>query len=420
MVTRPDETWHRLREWTGGQHSERLAALILDAEGFTDIDPVHPTGGKDGGVDAFARRFGEPWAMASYFSADRKTVGAIKAKLLNDLAGAKAHDPTPQGIAFVTNQKITKAERRTLSEATGETELELYHLDRMATILDRPHMAEIREKYLAIPAGQPPLRVTAEAIGGACRFINSRALLDIIVEAKAADLRKHADELRSNPPDALTKLRVASALRMMGHQISDQPKEPLTDEEIDQQIAALRRKLERRWQECQEYLASTAFPALRFRIANHAQSFLTDVQVILTFHGAKGIGYRRPEDFRWEKLSDPDWKPASGPYGIAPVIEDLAQLRLTGYPVGWENNDASDLEVTIDLPKLPPHPQWRHDVGDVVLVPQNPGTNAITVTYTVTAHEYGTAFEGEPFTLAIEETDVMDALRVVINSSAEK
>ena len=44
------ETFYRLLEWDKGQAaSERLAALILEQEGFRDIDPSHPLGGKDGG-----------------------------------------------------------------------------------------------------------------------------------------------------------------------------------------------------------------------------------------------------------------------------------------------------------------------------------------------------------------------------------
>ncbi len=37
------ETFYRLLEWDKGQAaSERLAALILEQEGFRDIDPSHP------------------------------------------------------------------------------------------------------------------------------------------------------------------------------------------------------------------------------------------------------------------------------------------------------------------------------------------------------------------------------------------
>ena len=43
------ETWHRLLEWDlGSVASERLAGIILAHEGFRDIDPSHPMGGKDG------------------------------------------------------------------------------------------------------------------------------------------------------------------------------------------------------------------------------------------------------------------------------------------------------------------------------------------------------------------------------------
>ena len=50
-MRRPDgrETWYRLLEWDKGQTpAERLAALILSSEGFRNVDPSHPLGGKDG------------------------------------------------------------------------------------------------------------------------------------------------------------------------------------------------------------------------------------------------------------------------------------------------------------------------------------------------------------------------------------
>ena len=69
MSHRPDETWHRLREWTYGQaQSERLAAQLLLSEGFTDLDPSHPLGGPDGKKDAICRKDCEKWIMAVYFA----------------------------------------------------------------------------------------------------------------------------------------------------------------------------------------------------------------------------------------------------------------------------------------------------------------------------------------------------------------
>lgn len=46
------ETWHRLLEWDRGQApAERLAAILLHNDGFQNVDPSHPLGGKDGKKD---------------------------------------------------------------------------------------------------------------------------------------------------------------------------------------------------------------------------------------------------------------------------------------------------------------------------------------------------------------------------------
>lgn len=40
-----DENWYRLQKWIKGQKpAERMAALILDSEGYKSIDPSHPIG----------------------------------------------------------------------------------------------------------------------------------------------------------------------------------------------------------------------------------------------------------------------------------------------------------------------------------------------------------------------------------------
>ncbi len=41
-----------------------MAAQILISENYTDLDPIHPLGGKDGTKDAVARKDGSRWLMA--------------------------------------------------------------------------------------------------------------------------------------------------------------------------------------------------------------------------------------------------------------------------------------------------------------------------------------------------------------------
>ena len=149
MTNRWDETWHRLREWTNGQApSERLAAqILLDAE-FDGIDPSHPLGGKDGGKDALCFSQWKKWVMAVYFPRGQKGFAEIRTKFEEDLPGALKNGAS--GIAFVTNQELRLAEREELRLLAEGIELELFHLERLTAILDKPSMAIIRQQFLGI------------------------------------------------------------------------------------------------------------------------------------------------------------------------------------------------------------------------------------------------------------------------------
>jgi hypothetical protein len=151
MTDRWDETWHRLRDWTNGSApSERLAAQVLFDAGFDGIDPSHPLGGRDGGKDALCIKQGKKWVLAAYFPRGQKDFAEIQAKLEYDLRGALKSGAF--GIAFVTNQEIRLAEREGLSKLARarEVELELFHLERITAILDKPSMVNVRHQFLQI------------------------------------------------------------------------------------------------------------------------------------------------------------------------------------------------------------------------------------------------------------------------------
>ena len=143
-----DETWYRLREWTNGQApSERLAAQVLLAEGFTRMDPSHPLGGPDEGKDALLCRGCESWIMAVYFPRGQQSFADIKKKFVADFRGVRAHNA--RGMVFVINQELTLRERRQLKECVdGDTDV--YHLERVVAVLDQPSMAQVRRQFLSI------------------------------------------------------------------------------------------------------------------------------------------------------------------------------------------------------------------------------------------------------------------------------
>jgi hypothetical protein len=144
-----DETWHRLREWTNGQTpSERLAAQILISEGFKGLDPSHPLGGADGGKDAICSYDEDEWVMAVYFPRGKKKISEIKKKLQDDILVASKHQP--YGIAFVTNQELTLSQRQEFKKIAEPFKLEMFHLERVTSILDSPSMAGVRQQFLGI------------------------------------------------------------------------------------------------------------------------------------------------------------------------------------------------------------------------------------------------------------------------------
>lgn len=150
-MARSDETWHRLRDWTAGSaQAERLAGQILHAEGFTDVDPSHPLGGKDGLKDAVANRESKRWVAAAYFPVGQKTFSKTKKKFIADHVGVAANDA--EAFTFVTNQSLTLGQRLELDDAV-EGDVEIYHLERIVGILDRPGNALIRKQFLGIDLG---------------------------------------------------------------------------------------------------------------------------------------------------------------------------------------------------------------------------------------------------------------------------
>ena len=55
-----------------------------------------------------------------------------------------------KGIAFITNQELSLMERKALEETDEALDVRIYHLERIANILNMPKMYGIRLEYLEI------------------------------------------------------------------------------------------------------------------------------------------------------------------------------------------------------------------------------------------------------------------------------
>jgi len=144
-----DETWNRLLNWTKGQKaSERLSAHIVRIDGFKSVDPSHPLGGQDGLKDMIAIKDNITWIGAAYFPRGQKSYQEITNKFRNDLKGIIKNKVS--GLAFVTNQELTLKERTELKKIGKPKTIEIYHLERIAGILDTPENYGIRLEFLDI------------------------------------------------------------------------------------------------------------------------------------------------------------------------------------------------------------------------------------------------------------------------------
>ncbi|MBE7192277.1 MAG: restriction endonuclease [Gordonia polyisoprenivorans] len=395
-----DETQHRLREWTNGQHSERLAAQVLAADGWEQIDPSHPYGGKDGGKDLICYRDGKKWVVAVHFPRGRVTYSATKKKLRSDVTAALAHEP--HGVVFVTNQEISLTERQKLDEANPEVEIAIYHMERVAGILDRPGMHSVRAQYLDIDDGKIPLGISFTVTGSAQALTDADNLRQRLCDIEEASIRKRAEQSRETPPTSSFSFGVPTSPFYPAT-----TREPVTPEEENHQMQAMRDTAAAKWSRSLDYLAERALAGVGFTVTNTKPEFLNHVQVQATFHRARGIEHREsdPATELYEKMLDPDYV-APTPLGFPAINYDaMGALRLKDNPVQFEN-EGHDLIVTIDLAHLrpPPSPGFRSDLDELIVVALDPDT-PVEVTWFVTADTYGTPQYGDPIELPTHAED---------------
>ena len=139
-----------LHDWRYGQpQAERLCAALMHIEGFESIDPQHPLGGPDETKDVIAIKNSKKWVGAAYFPPTEKSFNEIKKKFSDDFAGVAKNDAS--AFAFFVNQHLSVTERKELISQADQIETELYHLERLASLLDAPKGCGIRLQYLRIP-----------------------------------------------------------------------------------------------------------------------------------------------------------------------------------------------------------------------------------------------------------------------------
>lgn len=407
-MSRFDETWHRLREWTNGQApSERMAAQILSEEGYEGIDPSHPLGGRDGGRDAHCTKDGKSWIMGVYFPRGQQTIGEITAKFKEDLAKARTH--SPGGFVFVTNQELTLSERATLSALGKETTIELYHLERITLVLDKPVMAPVRKQFLDIDAGPLPIQVELKIGGPARYFTDSEGARERYI-TNVSDQQRKKLEKEAEPPANRFGIKPVQIDITHAAMYGSPPPVPRNAEQVEQGLQEWADRVRDNWESSESYLAARAWAPLQFELQNVGEVFLNAVQVIITIDNAFGVAWKGEEAFEFDECIEPFVKPTRSPY-FAPPMPNLSGLRTRDYPISWKNVDEQgQVEITIDLQYLRPHPTWRSDRGDLVVFVLEEDVRSLTAEWTITAQGYGNFFSGPPVEISVENSPFAETL----------
>ena len=142
------EAGKRLRDWQKGHTAaERLVSILLRIDGFTGHDPSHPLGGPDGGVDIRCKKAETTFAVAVYFPRGEVSFSEIRKKAIDD--ASKSSDV--RGFLFATNQELTIGQRAEIIEGAADRETEIYHLEKLSSLLNCPHGYGPRLDFLDIP-----------------------------------------------------------------------------------------------------------------------------------------------------------------------------------------------------------------------------------------------------------------------------
>lgn len=147
-----NNTYQILLNWDkGNPAAERMSAQLLKLEGYEKIDPQHPLGGPDQKKDIICYKHDRKYIAACYFPTGEQSFTLLKNKFNKDIEGVKKNEA--DGFIFITNQKITQVNREKFVEK-HKFSIDIYHNERILTLLNAPAGYGIRLEYLNIPLSE--------------------------------------------------------------------------------------------------------------------------------------------------------------------------------------------------------------------------------------------------------------------------
>ncbi|MDV6211881.1 hypothetical protein R3Q08_26835 [Rhodococcus erythropolis] len=251
------------------------------------------------------------------------------------------------------------------------------------------------------PADADQVNLQVRVEGSARYFVDGDALL-----------RKHLDEETSrlwnlhSTQHANSGFAGISLTDSNAAYINSDPLLPKSIGEMDDLLSRWKQTTQAGWEDSLKAIASYSWVGLRFTLFNDAQSFVPDLQVDMTFHGALGVPFRRPSDFKHEKHKMLPPVVSSRHLLNGPILIRRSSTETS--PVEWRNR-GDDLQVTIHPPMIRPQTLWESPGDDVVLMAKDHTMESVRVTWRSTAPKGPVDLSGE-FALPLEAVSAQAAL----------
>jgi hypothetical protein len=203
------QTRRALQDFDNQHDFERLAADVLNAQGYTGVEPMAPSGGPDGGRDTKFMDGNEEGR--AFVTLDKR----IQAKFSADLA---KQAPGQGVIALFCNVAVSPSQKLAMAqEAFGKGyRTEFFDVERLRSLLDSS-LKDVRRRYLGIddevagrirsevskllryPAALPDESVPPTMIEGMVEDVVPRRLFELLMhheEGDIAEVPEIGDSLR--------------------------------------------------------------------------------------------------------------------------------------------------------------------------------------------------------------------------------
>ncbi len=172
--------------------------------------------------------------------------------------------------------------------------------------------------------------------------------------------------------------------------------------EMNAKLEIWAEQVRRSWPSGLRYLAGWSSPQLALSITQRGDSHLKAFRIDLTFRGAIGADYRVGREFELSTMipEAPSVR-GQGSFYVGPE-PDLSGYIGTDFrlshredPMSWENTDAGDLIVTVELERLRPRTPWKDAATDiVVLIPEVTTADTVLVEWAASADGINGVIEG--------------------------